>query len=201
MHSVFVPSCGWDREGEAVNAGLQAEVDSSTKLKGAVGEAQWYAVHTRARHEKLVAERLQERGFTAFLPLVKETHSWSDRKKTIELPLFSCYVFVRMALQSQERVTVCSTNGVLQIVGPRGEGTPIPEPQIEAIRLLLDGQFPWSSHPFLKIGQRVRIRGGAMDGIEGILLARNGDRTLVVSVDVIQRSLAVRIEGYQVEPL
>lgn len=161
----------------------------------------WYAVHTRARHEKLVAERLQERGMTAFLPLVKETHRWSDRKKTVELPLFSCYTFVRMAETVEERLKVCQTNGVLQIVGPRGEGTPIPDEQIEAVRILLNEQLPWSEHPFLKIGQRVRIRGGAMDGVEGILLARNGDRTLVVSVDVIQRSLAVRIEGYHVEPL
>lgn len=169
-----------------------------------VGSAEglrWYAVHTRARHEKLVAERLQERGMTAFLPLVKETHRWSDRKKTVELPLFSCYTFVRMAASVEERLKVCQTNGVLQIVGPRGEGAPIPDEQIEAVRILLNEHLPWSEHPFLKVGQRVRIRGGAMDGVEGILLARNGDRTLVVSVDVIQRSLAVRIEGYHVEPL
>jgi transcription antitermination factor NusG len=164
-------------------------------------ELRWYAVHTRARHEKLVAERLQERGLTAFLPLVKETHSWSDRKKTVELPLFSCYTFVRMAPSPEERMKVFQTNGVLQIVGPRGEATPIPDEQIEAVRILLSEHLPWKEHPFLKIGQRVRIRGGAMDGVEGILLARDGERTLVVSVDVIQRSLAVRIEGYQVEPL
>ena len=164
-------------------------------------DLRWYAVHTRARHEKLVAERLQERGLTAFLPLIKETHRWSDRKKTVELPLFSCYTFVRMAPGPEERLKVSQTNGVLQIVGPRGEATPIPDEQIEAVRTLLDEHLPWSQHPFLKIGQRVRIRGGAMDGVEGILLSRNGDRTLVVSVDVIQRSLAVRIEGYHVEPL
>ncbi len=96
---------------------------------------------------------------------------------------------------------VCSTDGVLQIVGPRGAEIPIPDEQIEAVRLLLAEQLPCSVHPFLKIGQRVRICGGAMDGVEGVLLARNGDRTLVVSVDVIQRSLAVRIEGYHVEAL
>lgn len=164
-------------------------------------EERWYAVHTRSRHEKSVAQRLLEQGMTAFLPLVKETHSWSDRKKTVELPLFSCYVFVRMTASGKERLQVCSTDGVLQIVGPRGAGMPIPDEQIEAVRLLLAEQLPWSTHPFLKVGQRVRIRGGAMDGVEGVFLSRNGDRTLVVSVDVIQRSLAVRIEGYQVEPL
>lgn len=164
-------------------------------------ESCWYAVHTRARHEKTVAERFSEQGLTNFLPIVKETHRWSDRKRVVELPLFSCYVFVRLASGAKDRMQVSRTNGVLQIVGPRGEGIPIPEEQIDAIRALLAEQLPWSAYPFLKIGQRVRICGGALDGIEGILLARNGDRTLVVSVDVIQRSIAVRIEGYHVEPV
>ena len=153
----------------------------------------WYAVQTRARHEKTIAERLREQGVTSFLPLVSEVHRWSDRRKTVELPLFSCYVFVRLAPTHEDRLRVCRTNGVFGIVGNGAEGTPIPDEQIEAVRILLTQQLPWSVHPFLKIGQRVRIRGGSMDGVEGVLLARNGDRTLIVSVDVIQRSLAVRI--------
>jgi transcription antitermination factor NusG len=164
-------------------------------------DACWYAVHTRARHEKMVAERLSEQGLPNFLPIVRETHRWSDRKRVVELPLFSCYVFVRMTAGARDRLQVCRTNGVLQVVGSRGEGIPIPEEQIEAVRSLLAEQLPWSEHPFLKIGQRVRICGGSLDGVEGILLARNGDRTLVVSVDAIQRSIAVRIEGYHVEPI
>jgi transcription termination/antitermination protein NusG len=159
----------------------------------------WYAVQTRARHEKTIVQRLREQGVTTFLPLVSEVHRWSDRRKTVELPLFSCYVFVRLAAANEDRLRVCRTNGVFGIVGTTGEGTPIPDDQIEAVRTLVTQQLPWSVHPFLKIGQRVRIRGGSMDGVEGILLARNGDRTLIVSVDVIQRSLAVRIEGYDVE--
>ena len=161
----------------------------------------WYAVHTRARHEKMVAERLLEQGVSTYLPLVKETHRWSDRKKIVELPLFSCYVFARFAPTNQDRLRVCRTNGVLQVVGMQGEAIPIPDEQIDAVRLLMNEQMLWSAHPFLKIGQRVRIGSGALKGVEGILVARNGDRTLVVSVDVIQRSLAVRIEGYQVEPV
>jgi len=164
-------------------------------------ELRWYAVHTRARHEKAVAHRLRELGLNSFLPLVRETHRWSDRKKTVELPLFSCYVFVQMLPGSKDRLQVSTTDGVLQVVGTRGQGIAIPDEQIEAVRLVLSEQLPWSEHPFLKIGQRVRIRGGAMDGVEGLLLARNGDRTLIISVDVIQRSLAVRIEGYRVEPI
>jgi len=86
-------------------------------------------------------------------------------------------------------------------VGTRGEGTPIPDEQIDAVRRITEEHFEWHTHPFLKIGQRVRIRSGALDGVEGILTARSGESTLVVSVDAIQRSLAVRIEGYDVEPV
>jgi transcription antitermination factor NusG len=145
--------------------------------------AHWYAVHTRARHEARVVARLREQGIHTFLPLVRETHRWSDRKKTVDVPLFGCYVFVHIVPGAKERLQVCTTNGVLQIVGTKGEGVPIPDEQIQAVRLLLSEHIPYTTHPFLKIGQRVRIRGGAMDGVEGILTARNGDRTLIISVE------------------
>ncbi len=164
--------------------------------------ANWYAVQTRARNEKVISDRLQEQGLTTFLPLVSETRRWSDRKKKIELPLFSCYVFVKLvASNNDERMRVYRTNGVFRIVSMRGEAIPIPDEQIDALRTVVTQQVPWSVHPFLKIGQRVRIRGGSLDGVEGVLLSRNGDRTLIISVDAIQRSLAVRVEGYDVEPL
>jgi transcription antitermination factor NusG len=193
--------CACDSEGEAVSTFQQTWETSNVSPVMAANGSHWYAVHTRARHEKMVAERLHEQGVASYLPLVKETHRWSDRKKVVELPLFSCYVFARFAPTNQDRIRVCRTHGVLQVVGMQGEAIPIPDEQIDAVRLLLNEQLPWSAHPFLKIGQRVRIGSGALKGVEGILVARNGDRTLVVSVDVIQRSLAVRIEGYQVEPV
>jgi transcription termination/antitermination protein NusG len=164
-------------------------------------EGSWYAIQTRARHEKVVAERLQEQGMTTFLPLVTEVHRWSDRKKKVEIPLFSCYVFVRMTPTGEERLRLYRVNGVFRIVGVHGEGVAIPDEQIDSIRTLVQGHLPWFSHPFLKVGQRVRIRGGAMDGVEGVLASQSGERTLIVSVDAIQRSLAVRIEGYDVEPV
>jgi transcription antitermination factor NusG len=169
-------------------------------LRVAVRAAEnWYAVQTRARHEKSVETRLQERGVTTFLPIVTEVHRWSDRKKVVQLPLFGCYVFAKIAATNVDRLRVLRVDGVLSLVGTRGEGTPIPDDQIESIRILLEERTPWCSHPFLRIGQRVRIRSGALDGIEGILTSRNGDRTLVISVDALQRSLAVRVEGYEVE--
>ena len=159
----------------------------------------WYAVQTRARHEKMVEYRLQERGVTTFLPLMTEVHRWSDRKKVVQVPLFGCYVFAKIAATNLERLRLLRVEGVLSLVGSRREGTAIPDGEIESVRLLLEERLPWSSHPFLKIGQRVRIRGGALDGMEGVLVSRNGDRTLVISVEAIQRSPAVRVEGYEIE--
>jgi transcription termination/antitermination protein NusG len=172
---------------------------SDTVLPIATGDETWYALHTRPRHEKLVVQRLEERGVKTFLPIVTEVHKWSDRKKQVQLPLFSCYVFAKFVPQRVERLNVLRVGGVLGLVGSGGEGTPIPDGQIDAVRTLMDGPIPWSSYPFLKIGQRVRIRGGALEGLEGVLVARSGNQTLVISIDAIQRSLAVRVEGYQVE--
>ena len=160
----------------------------------------WYGLQTRPRHEKIVAQRLEERGVTTFLPLVTEVHRWSDRKKSVQMPLFSCYVFAKFVPNRSDRLRVLRVDGVFGLVGASGEGTPIPDAQIGAVRSLVETELPWSSHPFLKIGQRVRIRSGALDGMEGILVSLNGDRTLVISVEAIQRSLAVRVEGYEVEP-
>lgn len=163
------------------------------------GSGSWYAVQTRARHEKTVEQRLLEQGVTTFLPLVTEVHRWSDRNKTVQVPLFNCYMFARLTPTNVDRLRVLRVDGVLGLVGARCEGTPIPDEQIESVRTLIDERMPWSPHPFLKIGQRVRIRGGALDGLEGILVSRNGGRALVISVDAIQRSLVVSVEGYDVE--
>ena len=161
----------------------------------------WYALQTRARHEKVIAHRLREQGISTFLPLVTEVHRWSDRKKIVELPLFSCYLFAKLApTNNEDRSRILRLDGVFQFVGAHG-GTPIPDEQIDAVRILVKEQIPVHSYPFLRIGQRVRIRSGALNGVEGILVARNGDQTLIVSIEAIQRSLAVRIEGYDVEPV
>ena len=161
----------------------------------------WYALLTRARHEKIVAHRLRERGMAAFLPVVSELRHWRHRRKRVELPLFSCYVFAKLLPTNEDRLRALRIDGVLSLVGARGAGTPIPDEQIEGVRKLVQEHLPWSSHPFLKIGQRVRIRSGALDGVEGILVSRSGESTLLLSIDAIQRSLAIRIEGYDVEPI
>jgi|SRR5581483_3318026 len=159
----------------------------------------WYALQTRVHRERVVEQRLHERGVVTFLPTVTETRRWSDRSKKIEFPLFASYLFVRLSPKRVDHLRVLCVEGVFQFVGTRSEAIAIPEEQIEAVRALLNGGVKWSTHPFLKIGQRVRIRSGALAGIEGVLVSRCGESTLVISVDAIQRSMAVRIDGYDVE--
>ena len=119
----------------------------------------------------------------------------------VEVPLFSCYVFVNLPTSAEARVTVIRTSGVVSLLGGNHHGTPIPESQIANIQTILAKKVPFASHSFLEIGQRVRVRGGTLDGIEGILTRCNGNNRLVISVDTIQRSLSVSVEGYQVEPV
>lgn len=166
-----------------------------------VEQAQWYAIRTRSRHEKMVADQLGRLGVENFLPLVKRTRQWSDRVKEVELPLFSGYTFVRVVLSSSDRLRVLQTHGVAGFVGINCCGTAIPENQIEDIRTVLASEVSFEEQPFLRVGQRVRIRGGALDGVEGVLSAQNDDRSLVISLEPIQRSLSVRIQGYTVEPV
>ena len=161
----------------------------------------WYAVHTRSRHERIVSQRLQEKGISTYLPIVNEVHHWSDRRKVVQIPLFSCYLFVRIPPVNESRLEVLRIDSVLGFVGVRGQGTAIPDAQIDSVRTLVEENLPMHAYPFLKIGQRVRIRSGALCGVEGILVSRNGDDTLIISIEAIQRSLAVRIQGYDVEPV
>jgi transcription antitermination factor NusG len=161
----------------------------------------WYAIRTRSRHEKVVERQLQGQGIDVFFPMVSQIRQWSDRRKVVELPLFAGYAFVRIMASPEERVRVLRTQGVVELVGAQGQGIPIPADQIEAVRAVVAGNVSFTQHVFLKVGQRVRVRGGSLDGVEGILMAQNGSRNLVISVEPIQRSLSIRIEGYQVEPV
>ena len=164
-------------------------------------EHSWFAIQTKARHEKRVATELEEKGVVAFLPLFTEVHQWSDRKRKVDLPLFTTYLFVRIGREQSSRIHVLQTNSVFGFVGARGIGVPIPDEQINALQTMVRERVPFSPHPFLSLGQKVRVRGGSLDGICGVLSAINDDRSLIVSVESIQRSLAIRIDGYGVEPI
>lgn len=162
---------------------------------------QWYAIRTRSRHEKRVAEDLNEKAVQAFLPLRQVERQWSDRRKVVETPLFTGYVFVRIEATATARVPVLQTNGVIEFLGVRGIGLPIPDAEIVAIQRLVGERVEVEEHPFLQVGQRVRICGGSLDGLEGILTGKDGRNSLVVSIDLIERSVAMRISGYRVEAL
>jgi len=158
----------------------------------------WYAIQIRRRFEKKVAIQLRNKGVESFLPVVKHIHLWSDRRQTVEEPLFPGYGFVRLADSPAYRLRVLQTAGVTGFVTARGIPVPVPEQQLDDVRLLLAKEISCRAYPFLKLGQRVRIRGGCLDGLEGIFVSEEKDHSLVLSIESIRRSLAIRIDGYDV---
>lgn len=174
---------------------------NAEKAQMMTDRSQWFAIQTRSRHEKKAADELQGRGVEVFLPLVKQTRKWSDRTKQVDFPLFSGYAFVHIAPEPKTRVNVLSAHGVVRFVGPSAMGTPIPASEIETLRTALENDIALRPLPFIKVGQRVRIRSGALAGMEGILIGTRGERQLVVSISTIQKSVSLAIEGYDVEPV
>lgn len=187
-----------DLEGKALSiVGYSTTTDSS--VSSPLDPALWFAIQTFPRHEKKVCGQLTTKGVDNYLPLVSRIHQWSDRRKQVEMPLFACYVFVHIPPSAEHRVQVLQIAGVLGFVGAGRQGLPIPDRQIESIRTLLQNKISLDPYPFLKIGQKVRIRGGSLDGIEGILVRRNGMKRLIISVETLERSLSVCVEGLAVE--
>jgi len=152
----------------------------------------WYAIYTCANHEKRVAEQLHERNIGNFLPLYETSRRWKDRRVQLQLPLFPGYVFVRIALL--ERLRVLQLPSVVHLVSFNGLPTPLPEAEIESIRSLLARQRRAEPHPFLRVGRRVRIKNGSLCGHEGILVRRKGSFRVVLSVELLMRSIIVDVE-------
>jgi transcription antitermination factor NusG len=161
-------------------------------------ELPWWAIYTRHQHEKVVAEMLSLKGIEVFLPVYDSVRRWKDRKKTLSLPLFPCYVFVRGSLQ--RRLHVLTTPGVHMILSHGERAATIPEEEIEAIRRTVEGSFRVEPHPFLKCGERVRVTRGTLEGIEGILVRKKSLFRLVLSVNMLAQSVAVEIDAADVEP-
>ena len=160
--------------------------------------AQWYSIQIRYRFERKVTAQLQHKGLQTFLPLLEEFHRWSDRRQPVSVPLFSGYAFARFDLCGGLKMELLHTEGVIGLVTFGGVAIPVPVKQIEDLQRLLSQKVPCALHAFLKIGQTVRIRGGCLDGLEGILEQR-GEKSLVISVESIQRAVAITIEGYELE--
>jgi transcription antitermination factor NusG len=159
----------------------------------------WWALYTRHQHEKAVAEMLSAKGFEVFLPLYDSQRRWKDRKMMLSLPLFPCYLFVRGGID--RRLEVLTTPGVHMILCKGDHAATIPEDEIQAIRRAVEGHFRIEPHPFLKCGERVRVKQGALTGVEGILVRKKNMYRLVLSVDLMARSVAVEIDASDVEPV
>ena len=143
-------------------------------------------------------QALEGKGFETFLPAYKSRRRWSDRIKELELPLFAGYLFCRMSLE-ERRLPVLTTPGVRQIVGTAGTPTAVPECEIDAVRAIVASGLAARPWPFVEVGDRVRLRGGSLDGVEGILVATKTHHRLVVSVEILRRSVAVEIDQAWVE--
>jgi transcription antitermination factor NusG len=152
----------------------------------------WHALYTRHQHEKAVAAILAQKGFDIFLPLYTAAHRWKDRTKQLSLPLFTCYVFVRGGLE--RRVQILTTPGVHSFVGCAGRAAEIPETDMEALFRMVDSSLRVEPHPFLKCGDRVRVKSGPLEGIEGILLRKKNLFRLVLSVEMLQKAVAVEVD-------
>jgi transcription antitermination factor NusG len=159
----------------------------------------WYAVRVRSNYERTVSTVLDHKGVEQFLPTYRSRRVWSDRVKTIELPLFPGYVFCRIPLEERNRVI--TTDGVVGFVGAGRQPIPVSEAEIDAIRTIVQSQAPAEPWPFLKIGQTVRINRGSLSGIEGILIKVKSSWRLVVSVMLLERSVAVEIDAAYVSPV
>jgi transcription antitermination factor NusG len=159
----------------------------------------WYAIRVRSRYENTVATILQGKGYEWFLPLYRSRRAWSDRIKEIQLPLFPGYVFCRFDVQ--RRLPILTTPGVVGVVGVGKRPVAIDESEIGAIKSAIGSGLPARPWPFLQIGQEVSVANGPLCGLRGILLNFKGQHRLVLSVTLLQRSIAIEVESAWVNPV
>ena len=152
----------------------------------------WFALTVRPRHEKTVAQSLRHRGLEDFLPLYSARRRWSDRSKAVEFPLFPGYVFCRF--DYERRFPVLVTPGVTSIVGFANVPTPVSEDEIVAVRTILASGFPAQPWPIVRVGQSIRIEHGSLAGLQGTLVREKGSLRVVVSLELLQRAVAVEID-------
>jgi len=159
----------------------------------------WYALRVRSRHENTVAFHLQARGYESFLPVYRSQRRWSDRFKEIELPLFPGYVFCQF--DPLNRLPILSVPGIVHVVGVGRTPVAVDETEIVALQAAVKSGLARQPWPFLEIGHRVRIERGPLCGVEGILLSFRGRQRLVLSVTLLQRSVAVQVDEAWVQPV
>jgi len=152
----------------------------------------WYALQCWLRKESMIAAQLEGQGFECFLPKYKSLREWSDRKKEVEQPLFPGYLFCRFDYSQRRPVVV--TPGVLQVVGCGRTPTPIEDREMEAIQIAVASGVPGQPWPYLEVGEKVRIHTGKLSGLEGILVNFKGNHRVVLSVTLLQRSVALEVD-------
>jgi len=183
-------------EGGRANTVVRTDI---AELSAEYDVARWYAAYTSANHEKRVAEQLGVREVEHFLPLYASARRWKDRRVTLQLPLFPGYIFLHMTLR--DRLKVQQVPGVARLVGFDGKLAALPEEEIEALRRSFESGVRAEPHPYLTVGRRVRVKSGPLAGTQGILLRRKGNFRVVISIELIQRSVAVDTEVADVEAL
>jgi len=147
----------------------------------------------------LVRDQLEKQGIEPLLPIVKRLSQWKDRKKEIEVPLFSGYCFVRFS--QQDRLPVQKVSGVVEVVGSGSRPEPIPDAEIEALKILMTSVLPYDPHPYLHEGMQVEVVRGPLQGVHGILLRKEKRHRLVIGVRLIQQAAAVEIDINNVMPV
>jgi len=178
---------------------LVTQSENQLDMTGGTDGFPWFALQVRTRYERNVASHLAGKGFEWFLPTYQSRRKWSDRMKELSLPLFPGYLFCRF--DPQDRLPILKTPGLISIVGTARVPTAVDETEILALRQLVSSEFPRQPWPFLQIGQRVRIEQGPLCGLEGILTRHKGKDRLVLSVTLLQRSIAVELDGTWVTPI
>ncbi len=159
----------------------------------------WYAIYTRPRHEKQVFQDLNHRRIDAFFPTYKVRRRWSDRYRVIEEPLFKNYIFVHVDYDRRYHETL-RPYGAVSFVTFDGKPAEIPESEIESIRKLVSSELPYDPHPYLRIGRRVRVCSGPLEGCEGILTRKKGVTRLVLSIHMLQQAVSAEVDADTVEP-
>lgn len=178
---------------------MNNQLPNESHAAGCCNGAGWWALYTRHQHEKTVASMLQNKGFDVFLPLYESTRRWKDRTRTLSMPLFPSYVFVRG--DAERRLQMVTTPGTLMIVSSGSRFAEIPDEEIDALRLAIDGSLPVEPHPHIACGDRVRVIRGALQGVEGIMVRRKSSCRLILSVAMLAQSAAVEINAFDVEPV
>jgi transcriptional antiterminator NusG len=162
-------------------------------------EQSWFALQVRPRHELVAARMLRSKGFEEFVPTYSAKRQWSDRQKRIEFPLFAGYVFCKF--YPVKKLPIINTASVIRIVGTNQGPAAIADQEIDAIRKAVQSGQSVQPHPFITIGSKVRIEEGPMEGVEGILIGQKKGSQMIISVGLLQRSIALQIEGYAIAPI